>query len=77
MIEGHGTMSKKWLKELQEKVANCWEWHSRALQIGFRYAKPDQGDNERPRTFGASYSALCAELPKSLEKHLLFEIAGA
>jgi hypothetical protein len=32
-------------------------------------------NNERPRTFGANYSALCAELPKSLEKHLLFEIA--
>jgi len=38
-------MSKKWLKELQEKVANCWEWHSPALNIGFRYAKPDQGDD--------------------------------
>ena len=34
-------------------------------------------NNEQPHTFGASYSALCAELPKSLEKHLLFEIAGA
>lgn len=32
-------------------------------------------NNEQPRKFGASYSALCAELPKSLEKHLLFEIA--
>jgi hypothetical protein len=38
-------MSKKWLDELQEKVANCWEWHSPALQIGFRYIKPDQGDD--------------------------------
>jgi len=37
-------MSKKWLKEIQEKVANCWEWHSPALQIGFRYANPDQSD---------------------------------
>jgi len=32
-------------------------------------------NNEQPRKFGANYSALCAELPKSLEKHLLFEIA--
>ena len=32
-------------------------------------------NNEQPRTFGANYSAICAELPKSLEKHLLFEIA--
>ena len=38
-------MSDKWLEELQEKVANCWEWHSPALQIGFRYAKPDQDDD--------------------------------
>src|SRR6516225_932441 len=36
------SMSTKWLEELQEKVANCWEWHSPALQISFRYAKPDQ-----------------------------------
>ncbi len=26
-------MSKKWLNDLQEKVANCWQWHSPALQI--------------------------------------------
>jgi hypothetical protein len=39
------TMSEKWLKEIQEMVANCWEWHSPALQIGFRYAKPDQDDD--------------------------------
>ena len=38
-------MSEKWLDELQEKVANCWEWHSPALQIGFRYARPDQADD--------------------------------
>lgn len=38
-------MSDKWLEELQEKVANCWEWHSPALQIGFHYAKPDQDDD--------------------------------
>jgi hypothetical protein len=38
-------MSKRWLDEFQEKVANCWEWHSPALQIGFRYAKPDQADD--------------------------------
>ncbi len=38
-------MPKKWLEELQEKVAHCWEWHSPALQVGFRYAKPDKGDD--------------------------------
>ena len=38
-------MSKQWLKELQEKVAHCWEWHAPALQISFHYAKPDQADN--------------------------------
>jgi hypothetical protein len=38
-------MSEKWLEELQEKVANCWEWHSAALQISFRYAKPDDADD--------------------------------
>jgi hypothetical protein len=38
-------MSKKWLNELQEKVATCWEWHSPASQVGFRYAKPDQSDD--------------------------------
>ncbi len=38
-------MSDKWLEELQRKVADCWEWHSPALQIGFRYIKPDQADD--------------------------------
>ena len=38
-------MSKKWLNELQEKVANCWTWHSPVLQIGFRYVKPEKGDD--------------------------------
>jgi hypothetical protein len=38
-------MSPKWLDELQEKVANCWEWHSPALQIGLRIAEPDQSDD--------------------------------
>ena len=38
-------MSKKWLHELLEKVTNCWEWHSLALHIGFRYAQPDPGDD--------------------------------
>jgi hypothetical protein len=38
-------MSKKWLNELQQKIANCREWHSFALQIGFRYAKPDLADD--------------------------------
>jgi len=38
-------MSEKWLEELQKKVANCWAWHAPALQIGFRYAEPDQSDD--------------------------------
>lgn len=38
-------MSEKWIEEVQEKVADCWEWHSPAMQIGFRFAKPDQGDD--------------------------------
>ena len=38
-------MSDKWLEELQAKVADCWEFHSPALQIGFRDAEPDQGDD--------------------------------
>ncbi len=38
-------MSRKWIEEPQTKVAGCWEWHSPALQIGFRYAKPDQDDD--------------------------------
>jgi len=38
-------MSEKWIEELLETIANCWEWHSPALQIGFRYAQPDQDDN--------------------------------
>jgi hypothetical protein len=38
-------MSTRWMEELQQKVAACWEWHSPALQIGFRYAKPDEDDD--------------------------------
>jgi hypothetical protein len=38
-------MSEKWLEELHEKVATCWECHSPALQIGFRYIQPDQADD--------------------------------
>ncbi len=38
-------MSEKWLDELQEKIASCWEWHSLELQFIFRYAKPDQDDD--------------------------------
>src|SRR3954470_20259028 len=38
-------MSEQWLEELQAKVANCWEWHSPALRIRFRYAQPDQADD--------------------------------
>src|SRR5450631_3222453 len=45
MNEGDGTMSKKWLDDLQERVASCREWHSPALQVTFRCAKPDQNDD--------------------------------
>src|SRR5271155_5222022 len=38
-------MSKKWIAELQDKVVSCWAWHSPALQITFRYAKPDEDDD--------------------------------
>ena len=38
-------MSENWLEELQERVANCWEWHSPALRIRFRYIKPDHADD--------------------------------
>ena len=38
-------MSDKWLEELQGKVADCWEWHSPALQISFQYTRPDQEDD--------------------------------
>jgi hypothetical protein len=38
-------MSKKWLDELMDKISDCWEWHSPALQIGIRYTKPDKGDD--------------------------------
>jgi hypothetical protein len=38
-------VSRKWLNELQQKVADCWELHSPALQIGFRYARPEQADD--------------------------------
>jgi hypothetical protein len=38
-------MFQRWLEELQEKVANCREWHSPALQISFRYTMPDQDDD--------------------------------
>jgi hypothetical protein len=39
------SMSSRWIEQLQEKIANCWEWHSPALQIGFQYATPVQGDD--------------------------------
>jgi hypothetical protein len=38
-------VSDKWLEGLEEKVAACWEWHSPAMQVMFRYAKPDQNDD--------------------------------
>ena len=38
-------MSEKWLEELQQKVADCWEWQSLALQISFRYTKPDEDED--------------------------------
>jgi hypothetical protein len=38
-------MSEKWIEALQQNIAECWEWHSPALQITFRYVKPDQDDD--------------------------------
>ena len=38
-------MSAKWLDDLRQKVANCWVWHSPALQINFRYVEPNEGDD--------------------------------
>ena len=38
-------MPERWLEELQAKVANYWEWHSPALQISFRFTKPDRDDD--------------------------------
>lgn len=38
-------MSTTWMEEVREKVADCWEWHSPALQIGFQFADPDRGDD--------------------------------
>jgi len=38
-------MSTQWLEQLQEAITNCWEWHSPALQIGFRFSEPDEGDD--------------------------------
>ena len=38
-------MSREWLDELQEKVSNCWEWHSPAMQVMFRYVKPEPTDD--------------------------------
>ena len=38
-------MSTKWLDELQDKVASCWEWHSPAAQIEFQYVQPGPDDD--------------------------------
>jgi hypothetical protein len=38
-------MPKEWLEELQEKIGDCWEWHSPAVQTGFRYTEPDETDD--------------------------------
>jgi hypothetical protein len=45
------SMSKKWMEEVQEKVANCWEWHSPAMQVGFRFAKPEQAASSNRSLF--------------------------
>ena len=37
--------SREWLEALQEKVSSCWQWHSPALQVMFRYAEPDPSDD--------------------------------
>ena len=38
-------MSNKWLDELQEMIVGCWEWHSPASQIEFRYVQSDPEDD--------------------------------
>jgi hypothetical protein len=38
-------MCTKWLDELHEKIAQCWECHSPALEISFRYIKPEHEDD--------------------------------
>ena len=38
-------MSDKWLEELQQAVADCWEWQAPALKISFQYTKPDEDDD--------------------------------
>ena len=38
-------MSEKWLEELQQTVADRWEWQSAALEIRFQYTKPDQDED--------------------------------
>lgn len=38
-------MSTKWLDEFLETISGCWEWHSPAMQVGFRYIEPEPGDD--------------------------------
>src|SRR5690242_8237464 len=38
-------MADKWPVKLPGKIANDWEWHSPALQIGVRYTEPDKDDD--------------------------------
>ena len=38
-------MSENWIEELQQAVADCWEWHSPALKISFQYTRPDQDED--------------------------------
>jgi hypothetical protein len=37
-------MFEEWIEELQAIVIKCWSWHSPALQVGFRFAEPDEDD---------------------------------
>lgn len=32
------------MEEVQEKVADCWEWHSPAMQVGFRFTKAEKSE---------------------------------
>jgi hypothetical protein len=38
-------MSEKWIEELQQAVADCWQWQAPALKISFQYTRPDQDED--------------------------------
>src|SRR5436309_1648565 len=38
-------MAGRWIDQLMEAVAGCWEWHALALHIGFQYREPEDADD--------------------------------